>query len=113
MILLCTMMQESLGSLYNKKVPFQEILVIIKLLYLDLRRSFLVEYRITLNAKRRLSMIQINVLGPNSSKLEIFQNLEMIIPYPKLMQIHSLFLEDSLQAQELMKLIYVPKMVQH
>jgi len=88
------------GNVSSKRELFQEIFLIIRLLYSDLKLSFLVAYRITLIARKLLNSTQINVSGLNSNKQEMFQNLEMITLFPRLMQIRSLFLEDLLQVQE-------------
>ena len=83
MILLCMAIQESNGNWLIKKELFPETFLIIDQLYLTIRLSSLVDCRITLNAKKLMSLILTSWHGASSSRVEIFQNLGMITVFLK------------------------------
>ena len=110
MISLCMAIQEFNGNWSIKKELFLEIFLIIDQLYSTIRLSSLVDYRITLNAKRLMSSILISWHGASSSRAEIFQNLGMITVFLRWMEALSLSLEAMWQDLEQMNVISAQRM---
>lgn len=110
MILPCTAIVELCGSRWSRAAKCQERFLIIKLLFLIIKQSYLEEFLIIRSARKPSNLTPRNWAGTSLSNPVTSQNPEMTIPSRKLMATVSLYLVGLSQEQESTRPTYAQKM---